>query len=246
MDLQTLLQESGATSLLKRAVELDKEDRLDEALSSYIAGLEQMMTVMKGMQNCEAKQQLRSRVNEYMDRVETLRKVANMKKEAEKRHEEIHIEDGSVGHSYEDVFKRYLDSSVTEVEVEDPYVRSHHQVCNFVRFCEMLLTSTDNIRSIKLVTGADSSSDGQRTQSLALSELVKSLQQHGVELKIEYLSTLHDREVRFNNGWIIKIGRGLDYFKSSGKYCIGFYNMSLRKCHETTINVFHKKFTKGS
>ena len=52
--------------------------------------------------------------------------------------------------------------------------------------------------------------------------------------------------IRFNNGWIIKIGRGLDYFKRTGQYSIGFCNMDLRRCHETTIDIFHRKHTKDS
>ena len=48
MSLQNSLQESGATALLKRAVELDKEGRLHESLISYQAGLEQLLQVLKG------------------------------------------------------------------------------------------------------------------------------------------------------------------------------------------------------
>lgn len=245
MALQNSLQESGATTLLKRAVELDREGRLHESLISYQAGLEQLLQVLKGTKGEEGKHHLRTKVNEYMDRAEAIRKLIDEQKESGKYHEEIHIENDSCGHSYEATFGRFLDSSVTEVEVEDPYIRSHRQVCNFLRFCEMLLTSIAKIQRIKLVTGLDESLDAQKAQRLALTELTTSLQDHNVELKIEYSHTLHDREIRFSNGWIIKIGRGLDYFKGGGKYCIGSFDQSLRKCHETTINIFHRNFTKA-
>jgi len=49
MALQNSLQESGATTLLKRAVELDREGRLHESLISYQAGLEQLLQVLKGV-----------------------------------------------------------------------------------------------------------------------------------------------------------------------------------------------------
>lgn len=45
----------------------------------------------------------------------------------EKYHEQIRIEEGSCGHSYEEMFGRFLDASVTEVHVDDSYIRSIHQ-----------------------------------------------------------------------------------------------------------------------
>ncbi len=54
--------------------------------------------------------------------------------------------------------------------------------------------------------------------------------------------SLHDREIEFNNGWVIKIGRGLDYFKApSAKFSIGFWDFDLRECHQTTIDIYRKK-----
>lgn len=44
-----------------------------------------------------------------------------------------------------------------------------------------------------------------------------------------------------SNGWIIKIGRGLDYFKPpNGKFVLGACDLELRPCSETTIDIFHK------
>lgn len=46
---------------------------------------------------------------------------------------------------------------------------------------------------------------------------------------------------RLSNGWIIKIGRGLDYFKApNGKFVLGACDLELRPCSETTIDIFHK------
>ena len=43
-------------------------------------------------------------------------------------HEQIHIENNSTGHDYHTVFSRCVDHRLTAVEIEDPYIRSHHQV----------------------------------------------------------------------------------------------------------------------
>lgn len=45
-----------------------------------------------------------------------------------KYHEQIRIADSSTGFSYESLFKPYIRDGLTEVWVEDPYVRHVHQV----------------------------------------------------------------------------------------------------------------------
>jgi len=46
---------------------------------------------------------------------------------------------------------------------------------------------------------------------------------------------------RFNNGWVIQIGRGLDIYKNAdGKFSVGFTDMMLRRCYETTVNIFNR------
>ena len=71
------------------------------------------------------------------------------------------------------------------------------------------------------------------------------------KLNIEYyilsLSDLVSFFSRFNNGWIIKIGRGLDYFKATPtKFCLGYCDFDLRQCHQTTIDIMHRKHTKAA
>ena len=46
---------------------------------------------------------------------------------------------------------------------------------------------------------------------------------------------------RFNNGWVVKIGRGLDYFKPVDRLNVGFTEFDFRPCKETTVDVFHRK-----
>lgn len=76
-------------------------------------------------------------------------------------------------------------------------------------------------------------------QANKLDHLSKSLDSYGVILSIEYEDTLHDREISFNNGWIIKIGRGLDYFKKpNGPFSLGFCDMDLRECYKTSIDIY--------
>lgn len=47
---------------------------------------------------------------------------------AGKYHKQIKIEENATGFSYESLFQEYLNETVTEVWIEDPYIRHTHQV----------------------------------------------------------------------------------------------------------------------
>nr|XP_048286242.1 MIT domain-containing protein 1 isoform X2 [Myodes glareolus] len=161
-----------------------------------------------------------------------------------KYHKQIKIEENATGFSYETLFKEYLHETVTEVWIEDPYIRQTHQLYNFLRFCEMLIKKPCKVRTIHLLTSTDEGL-GNAQQSSGLEEIKQSLRSHGVLLEVNYSSSIHDREIRFNNGWMFKIGRGLDYFKRpQGRFSLGYCDLDLRPCHETTVDIFHNKHTK--
>jgi ATP-dependent Lon protease len=57
-------------------------------------------------------------------------------------------------------------------------------------------------------------------------------------LDIQLNEKIHDREVRIDNGWTVKIGRGLDFYQKPGWYSIGASDLGLRKCLETKVDIF--------
>lgn len=143
---------------------------------------------------------------------------------------------GDVGHSYESIMSPYL-KGVKTLVIEDPYIRLPHQIQNFVRFCECAL-KTGTVKKINLITGYD---DNIQLADIAekLGELKQSLLEMDVVLDIDLNPNIHDREIRLDNGWNIKIGRGLDYYqKPGGWFEIGSNDLSLRKCLETKVDIF--------
>ena len=124
--------------------------------------------------------------------------------------------------------------------MEDPYIRAHHQIVNFLRFCELCVRKCRNLKSIELLTATDPGDKDQ--QETKLSELQQSLALRQVSLIWSLSPSLHDREVTLDTGWIIKIGRGLDIYKPpEGKMVLGYFDLELRKCLETTVDIFFKK-----
>ncbi|MCP9258100.1 Proteasome activator complex subunit 3 [Dirofilaria immitis] len=121
----------------------------------------------------------------------------------------------SIGFGYERIFKRCADNDLTEITVRDAYIILPYQVLNFVRFCELFVLHAPNLKTIRLWTHYDSKAEG------LLQQLKASLACHNIELSVYYDENFHDREIRFSNGWMIKIGRGLNYFQNVGYYEIG-------------------------
>ena len=145
---------------------------------------------------------------------------------------------GDIGYSYESIVGPYL-NAVKEVVVEDAYIRAAHQIQNFVRFCETLLKAP-TIKKITLVTTSESKFQQDDTQD-KLEQLRQSLLEMDIVLEITFNHNLHDREIRLDNGWIIKIGRGLDFYQKPGSwYEVGSNDLSIRKCLETKVDIFKR------
>lgn len=143
---------------------------------------------------------------------------------------------GDTGYSYESIFGRYLHGAKSVV-IEDPYIRLPHQIQNFVRFCETVL-KVNTVKTIHLITGYD---DKTQLADIAekLEELKQSLLELDVELEVKLNPNMHDREIRIDNGWVVKIGRGLDFYqKPAGWFEVGVNDLSLRKCLETKVDIF--------
>ena len=143
---------------------------------------------------------------------------------------------GDTGHSYDTIFGPYLPGAKS-VAVEDPYIRMPHQITNFVRFCETVVKAA-TVRIVTLVTSYDQQTDMADLQE-RLDDLKQSLLEYDVTLDVRLNKQIHDREVRLDNGWTIKIGRGLDFFqKPESWFAVGATDLTLRRCLETKIDVF--------
>ena len=143
---------------------------------------------------------------------------------------------GDSGYSYDTIIGPYL-SGAKSLIIEDPYIRLQHQIQNFVRFCETAIKS-GSIKRIELVTGYDDNTQLADIHE-KLSDLKQSLLEADVILEVKLNPNMHDREIRIDNGWVIKIGRGLDFYQRPGSWFeIGTNDLTLRKCLETKVDIF--------
>uniref|UniRef100_A0A4W2EM82 MIT domain-containing protein 1 n=1 Tax=Bos indicus x Bos taurus TaxID=30522 RepID=A0A4W2EM82_BOBOX len=226
MSRSSLAQDPGSTAaltVLKRALDLESESRGPQALVCYQEGIDLLLQVLKGTKDETKKRNLRKIISDHMDRAEHLKKRLDQEKEAGKYHKQIKIEENATGFSYESLFQEYLSETVTEVWIEDPYIRHTHQLYNFLRFCEMLVKRPCKVKTIHLLTSLDEGTG--KDQHSGLEEIKQSLRNHGVSLELEYSSSIHDREIRV-------------------VFSLGYCDFDLRPCHETTVDIFHNKHTK--
>ena len=150
---------------------------------------------------------------------------------------------GDTGHTYDTIIGPYISGAKT-VKIEDPYIRLPHQVANFVRFCETVVKSP-TVREIHLLTSYDDQTD-LAALNKKIDELKQSLLEIDVVLKVDLNEKLHDREIRIDNGWVVKIGRGLDFYqKPDSWFAIGSNDYSLRRCLETKVDIYQSTEPSG-
>lgn len=151
----------------------------------------------------------------------------------------VTLKSGDVGHSYASLFADYLRGAV-RVTIEDPWLKTPHQLRNLVRFAECVVMVGDAFE-ITVVTKAEGDE-----QATAFEELKLSLvDQGGITFSWRFNNDLHDRCVRLSNGWKIVLGRGLDLWQKPpqnvSKYFIGSSEMALRKTLECELHFLKDK-----
>lgn len=147
----------------------------------------------------------------------------------------INIHYGDTGYSYESLFGDYL-TGAKELTVEDPYIRRDHQLRNLIQLCE-LCVQVGTIKKIILVTGIDHEYQQEEVE-LKFKSLAESLADAGVEFIWQFDGKIHDRELRTDTGWSIRMGRGLDIYQRTDTWIqIGASNLNVRPCMETKVSI---------
>jgi ATP-dependent Lon protease len=165
---------------------------------------------------------------------ETIADQIELSPEPEERH--LTIRYGDIGYSYQSLFGRYL-AGAKSLVIEDPYIRKDYQIRNFIQVCE-LAVQTGTIKQITLITAAEHDYQRQETEP-KLKSLAESLADCGVEFRYSFDDKIHDRELRTDTGWHIRIGRGLDIYQRADSWMqIGATNFDLRPCMETKVSIF--------
>ncbi|EAL69254.1 microtubule interacting and transport domain-containing protein [Dictyostelium discoideum AX4] len=131
------------------------------------------------------------------------------------------IENGSIGNSYETLFGDKLIGS-TWIKVEDPYIRTRHQIDNFVKLIELVISKcifkdlkSQSDSSFKLqkpstkfkidLTTSTESQQQEDELKLTFYQLKDQIStQYNIVFNYQFSSTIHDRSIECSNGYLIK------------------------------------------
>ncbi|CAL7944995.1 unnamed protein product [Xylocopa violacea] len=231
--------ENAAAAILTRAVEMDNNEQYTMALVLYQEGIQILIDATKVTKDPNKQKHFTTKISQTLDRAENIKALIENGKAAGTYRELIKIEKDSVGYGYDTVLGRFLDATITYINIDDPYIRTFHQCQNLVRLCELAVRKCSELSKILLVTTLDP--NDKYNQIKRLQELGDSLSSRLINFEFQFSDSLHDRQIVLSNGWVIKIGRGLDYFQApSGKFVLGACDLELRSCLETKIDIFHR------
>lgn len=224
--------------LEKNWKQYDVAGRKLEALKLYEDGCQELLKIIKSETDPDKKKHFSAKLDEYLTQAEEIKQlIQNWGSKGEIR-DKIHIPENATNFGYDRIFGKYLTESVEEILIEEPYTQNFYQLMNVVMFCELAVTKCRNLKCIKVTTNKDSNPNSE--QAKGFSSLAESLKKHGICLFLDLVENLHDRQVLLNNGYIIKIGRGLNYFKPlASKVALGAYNFNFRECRETNVDVLY-------
>jgi hypothetical protein len=155
-------------------------------------------------------------------------------KELKEQHFKIRQDD--TGYTYEKIFGAYL-MGAKIIRIQDPYIRKNFQIHNFIRLCK-LIAKIGDAAEVHLITGSDDSNQRHDIEK-KLSWIQKSLEKYKVKLFLDFNDKVHDRGIYLDNGWVIKIGRGLDiYQRPKNQFPLGNSNFEMCPCKETDVDIY--------
>ncbi|XP_030380266.1 MIT domain-containing protein 1 [Scaptodrosophila lebanonensis] len=231
-----------AKELLIRAVECDQLGRILEAQTLYQDGIEKLMSFVSGEKDEAKRKSYYKRINEYVERAEAIKARINGKLMLGQVVRHISIEEDDFGYDYDQLFGTYMNEKTVEILIEEPYVTLNYQYQNLVRFLELAATNCSNLKYFRLVTKEDPKDIEQ--QKTNFGQIRSDLKNRNITFCVKYEDTLHDRKIYLSNGFIIKIGRGLHFYKASNPmYSIGLVNYKFRRCLQTDVDIWRNDNT---
>ncbi|KAH8303848.1 hypothetical protein KR018_012110 [Drosophila ironensis] len=231
-----------AKELLIKAVECDQLGRILEAQTLYTDGISQLMAFVNGEPDETKRKGFLTRIKEYMDRADAIKARVNGQLMLGEVVSHVSIEENDTGYDYAQVFGQYMDPGTVEILLEEPYMTQNYQYQNFVRFLELAVSNCPNLRYIRLVTKEYQDPKNPDQQRTNLGQIKADLERRSITLSVKYEDSLHDRKIYLSNGYIIKIGRGLHFYKATNPmYSIGLVNYKYRKCLQTDVDIWRNK-----
>ena len=124
---------------------------------------------------------------------------------------------GQTGVTYRELFGEHL-AGANVIQIVDPWLRSFRQIRLFGEFLESVVPAPGERREVKLTTSlANDTERWALGQAKALLELKHRFAERGIELKVSFDDSIHDRWIQAGE-WTVLLGKGLDIWEAPGCY----------------------------
>lgn len=226
--------------IIDRGIAFDSKEQYTAAYATYQEALRLIREAINDPVDESTANYMRTTLNDYTKRLDVIQTHMVQKKASDQFHERYHIEDKSIGNSYNSLFGRFLDDEVQFVIIEDPNVQNYFQFQNFLKFCELFINKCLNLKYMRLITLKNTAFEAEQRRYFV--NLAKDLIKRKVKFYLRFVDPFSDMKFTLNSGWIIKINRGLDIYKPwDNIFNIGACDLDLRPCYETVIDIYHTK-----
>jgi ATP-dependent Lon protease len=121
--------------------------------------------------------------------------------------------------------------------VTDPYVRTPHQVSNFIELVQAIQDSSIYPEELTIELHTQTTDDEKAATIIdCFQELQEDLAPRGIEFSW-FFDAVHDRSIILDNGWTINLGRGLDIYERYSRWSLCASRPENRSCKEFSISI---------
>ena len=201
-----------------------KEEDVDEIQSEQPTPTEVLVTEVKAV----------TAVTAYADWTEA---ILASEKELFAAHS---LKEGEAGWPFSRIFPPALFSTSQKIRIVDPYLVKSHQLRNLQELL-LLIVDCSKPKSVEILT-EPFPVERQEYNSKQFDDLSRSVfSDHGITLELKFAHSLHDRYIFSDSGYVVMLGRGLDFYKPSAG--LASHRQEIRKVRPCEINIFKTKIT---
>ncbi len=161
-----------------------------------------------------------------------------LRRRAKKLCERMHLQNGEKGWSFAKIFLSKYFNNANSVWLVDPYLNAPHQRRNLKEAISVVLSNAKP-KLLTIITGDEDAGASDRERGF-FSKLAKELYaEFGVNITVDRSREIHDRYLIIDNGYVFKLGRGLDIYKPATG--LASINQDQRRVRECEIDIFSPK-----
>jgi len=146
------------------------------------------------------------------------------------------FQENQTGITYDQILGPYLRGATT-VQIVDPYIRAPHQGRNLVDLLAVIAQAKDPADevTVHLTTKEEPKAEYQQKHLLMLNSIRLSAKANGIRFDVTFDDSIHDRSISTDTGWLIQLGRGLDFFKKPDDYSLGDRHQAFRRVQAFSV-----------